>query len=315
MTRVFISYTAKNAADKQFAHELRNWLEQNGVSTWMDAYNIPPSSNWDAEIDRGLRHADVVLGIMSQASVERDNVKNEWIWAKNQGKLMLVQIQPCDPGHQFTRVQYIDFTGSVPDPYNRLLHAIRIAPVRGKSPPQKQQLSWLDTLKKAILGAPPRRVKPPNAKRGRGRGCIWLAIGLVLSMLLVCGVLYALAANYASYPDYYWDAAPTYRAPSTSNATTARDYLDLILSQGTATTPLANLYTCPHNADGVRTQAATMLTILNLAGVETYSFICTENGSSSVYCPITFTDSYGYSETMTLALGMHNGYVCDLSVY
>lgn len=70
-TNVFISYSRK---DKVFVERLKSDLEIAGIRVWMDVEQIAAGSNWQMEIERGLKQASVLLFVLSENSI-----KSEWI--------------------------------------------------------------------------------------------------------------------------------------------------------------------------------------------------------------------------------------------
>jgi len=75
MTDVFISYAHE---DTQFVDQLAEALHQNGVRFWRDKVDIAAGANWEITVDRALAEADVLLLILSPASMRSDPVKREW---------------------------------------------------------------------------------------------------------------------------------------------------------------------------------------------------------------------------------------------
>ena len=104
--QVFISYHRSNLA---VAERVRGHLAAHGVRTWMDRYDIPVGAYWPDEIDRGLVESGFVLGLLSPDSVESRNVKNEWDWALQNGKqLVLLKTRPCVIPHRYVSVNFIE---------------------------------------------------------------------------------------------------------------------------------------------------------------------------------------------------------------
>jgi len=61
------------------------------------------------EIDKGLDAADVVVGVLSENSMESGMVKNEWDYALvNKKPLIPVQLRTCKISHHYVRINYID---------------------------------------------------------------------------------------------------------------------------------------------------------------------------------------------------------------
>jgi tetratricopeptide (TPR) repeat protein len=109
--QVFISY---QRADEPFARQVRAYLADNGVRTWMDQYDIPVGAYWPDEIDKALAASDIIVGVLSSDSVESRNVKNEWDWAiLNEKPLLLLQYRPCSIPHRYVSINFID--ASQPD--------------------------------------------------------------------------------------------------------------------------------------------------------------------------------------------------------
>ena len=107
--QVFISY---QRTDELFARQVREHLVAHGVKTWMDQYDIAVGAYWPDEIDKGLAASDIVVGILSPDSVDSRNVKNEWDWAiQNDKRLLLIQVAPCLISHRYVSINFIDATG------------------------------------------------------------------------------------------------------------------------------------------------------------------------------------------------------------
>src|SRR4051812_813709 len=81
----------------------------------MDEYDIPVGAYWPDEIDKGLAASDIVVGVLSPDAVESRNVKNEWDWAiQNDKRLLLLQVQPCVVPHRYVSINFIDATSIDP---------------------------------------------------------------------------------------------------------------------------------------------------------------------------------------------------------
>jgi pimeloyl-ACP methyl ester carboxylesterase len=106
--QVFISY---HRADLAVAERLRAHLVANGVKTWMDHYDIPAGAYWPDEIDRGLNQSQLVVGLLSPDAVASRNVKNEWDWAlQNDKQLILLMTRPCVIPHRYVSINFLDAT-------------------------------------------------------------------------------------------------------------------------------------------------------------------------------------------------------------
>ncbi|RLD01257.1 MAG: hypothetical protein DRI46_04610 [Chloroflexi bacterium] len=66
MTDVFISYSRKDIAFARLLHEA---LIENGLETWIDWQDIPPSADWLAEVYEAIEGADAFVFIISETSL------------------------------------------------------------------------------------------------------------------------------------------------------------------------------------------------------------------------------------------------------
>ncbi|HYI14205.1 MAG TPA: TIR domain-containing protein, partial [Thermomicrobiales bacterium] len=126
--QVFISY---QRSDHAFARDVREHLAAAGVTTWMDQFDIAVGAYWTDEIDKGLAASDIVVGVLSPDAVESRNVKNEWDWAiQNDKPLLLLQYRPCVVPHRYVSINFIDATGADPSgAFDALLGTLGVAPV------------------------------------------------------------------------------------------------------------------------------------------------------------------------------------------
>jgi len=67
--RIFLSYGRRDA--KELANRLRKDLANNGYEVWQDTRRIKAGRRWDREIETALRHAQVVVAILSPHAVRR----------------------------------------------------------------------------------------------------------------------------------------------------------------------------------------------------------------------------------------------------
>jgi tetratricopeptide (TPR) repeat protein len=132
--RVFVSY---QRSDEPFARRVREHLVAAGVQTWMDAFDIPVGAYWPDEIDKGLAAADIVVGVLSPDAVKSRNVKNEWDWAiQNDRRLLLLQSRPCVIPHRYVSINFIDATADPAMALDALLQTlgVGVAPAPAASP-------------------------------------------------------------------------------------------------------------------------------------------------------------------------------------
>lgn len=113
--KVFISYAKE---DREQALKYYELFSNEGVTPWLDVKNILPGQNWEAEIDKGLREANVVVLLLSNNSVnKRGFVQRE----ANESIARLAYKKPTDiyviplilddctaPDYISGKVQYLD---------------------------------------------------------------------------------------------------------------------------------------------------------------------------------------------------------------
>jgi translation elongation factor EF-4 len=84
---VFVSYA--HNADSQFALMLVEDLKNGGAPAWLDQIDIPPGVEWDREVEHALNNCTHLLVILSPASVDSTNVRNEIHFALNKQKKII----------------------------------------------------------------------------------------------------------------------------------------------------------------------------------------------------------------------------------
>lgn len=128
--RVFISYKSQ---EREFAIALRERLHEWGYATWLDVEDIPAgttpdSKGWDDAIHNGMKACQVVVGVLSKASIASPNVRDEWGWAlTNKRRLFLLWLEDVpdeDIPPRYERIQRLDFRESRPRGFSRLRQAL-----------------------------------------------------------------------------------------------------------------------------------------------------------------------------------------------
>jgi WD40 repeat protein len=96
MSDVFISYSRKDIA---FARLLHSALKDNGLETWIDWQDIPPSADWLAEVYEAIEGSDSFIFIISPTSVDSEICSLEIAHAaKNNKRLIPIVIGDIDAG-------------------------------------------------------------------------------------------------------------------------------------------------------------------------------------------------------------------------
>jgi len=131
MSEVFVSYKRENLAA---VGRLVEALQAEGVGVWWDQ-DIAPNAAWEATIETALATAKLVIVAWSPAAVASENVKAEARWARQQGRLLQVFVEDCEPPLFFGERQGVDlarWSGAATDAVFRgVLAAVR----EGLAPP------------------------------------------------------------------------------------------------------------------------------------------------------------------------------------
>jgi TolB-like protein len=127
MSDVFVSYKRENLAA---VGRLVEALRAEGVGVWWDQ-DIPPSAAWEATIERELAAARLVIVAWSPAAVASENVKAEARRARQQGRLLQVFVEACEPPLFFGERQGVDlkaWSGAASEPaFRAVLDAVSAA--------------------------------------------------------------------------------------------------------------------------------------------------------------------------------------------
>jgi formylglycine-generating enzyme required for sulfatase activity len=116
----FISYSR---ADSGFALRLAKDLRSAGYDVWLDQLDIPTGARWDDAIEIALETCTTFMIILSPASMQSQNVKDEIGFAIDAGKNILpLKLKPGDIPLRLRRFQYVDFSGQS---YEKSLNEIK----------------------------------------------------------------------------------------------------------------------------------------------------------------------------------------------
>src|SRR5258708_32565419 len=86
MARLFISYSRK---DSNFARHLANELERLGAEIWIDLDDIQAGGKWGTAIQDGLKSSDLMLIIISPASMASTNAEDEPQYFRDQKRPLI----------------------------------------------------------------------------------------------------------------------------------------------------------------------------------------------------------------------------------
>jgi len=86
MSDIFISYSRKDIA---YARQLHTALEDNDFESWIDWQNIPPSTEWMAEVYIAIEEANTFIFILSESSTLSEVCKLEIEHARKNNKRII----------------------------------------------------------------------------------------------------------------------------------------------------------------------------------------------------------------------------------
>ncbi|MBA3867854.1 MAG: toll/interleukin-1 receptor domain-containing protein [Anaerolineae bacterium] len=141
---VFISYKREEEA---FARRLHDEVESWGFEPWLDVLNIQQGEEWDHAIHAGMRAAEIVIGVLTPASLTSKNVLDEWGYALSTDKrlflLWLQNVPELDIPPRYIRIQRIDCRRNLDDGIAILQRALQSA---AKIVPVPEPVDVADTL-------------------------------------------------------------------------------------------------------------------------------------------------------------------------
>lgn len=136
MTKLFLSYAR---ADLPRIQALIDRLKAAGHSVWVDVHDEVGGGQWRRQIVAAIEGSEVVLLVLSTASVASDNVRRELDIAVDAGKRIVplgldpVSI-PDEMKYQLTGIERVDFVASFDQGAHALLKLLG-TPARGPSEP------------------------------------------------------------------------------------------------------------------------------------------------------------------------------------
>lgn len=101
MVNIFISYSRK---DILFARLLTKALEGEGVDSWIDWDDIPPSMKWWKEIEKGIENSDIFVFLISRDSVSSKVCNQEIDHAAKNGKRLIPVVVRDTPTNKVPEV-------------------------------------------------------------------------------------------------------------------------------------------------------------------------------------------------------------------
>jgi len=123
---VFIAYSH---FDKELVRPVYRALQAAGFRTWLDEQNLVPGQLWHKEVDRAIRHTDVILLFLSSnTGLSRGFIAKEIETATRLASqaagpvLIPVRLDQIEPPLALRQIQWVDYF--TPDGLERLIEAI-----------------------------------------------------------------------------------------------------------------------------------------------------------------------------------------------
>jgi TIR domain-containing protein len=96
-----------------FVDDLTSRLEKEGYKVWLDYRTLVPGTPWKGQIDAGLNDSQVVLLVVSKASIASKYVELEWRHFLEMNKrLILLVFEAVDLPKELEVYEWVDFRGS-----------------------------------------------------------------------------------------------------------------------------------------------------------------------------------------------------------
>lgn len=148
--KVFLCHAS---TDKSKVRQLYIFLRDNGFDPWLDEEKLIPGHDWQLEIPKAVRAADVVVICLSRSSINKEGyVQKEISFAldvadeKPEGKIYLIpaRLEECEVPSRLSRWQWVDlFT---PDGGKKLLAALALRDGTVKNNQPNKKVNFADTF-------------------------------------------------------------------------------------------------------------------------------------------------------------------------
>src|SRR4051812_47055698 len=90
----FVSYARR---DQEFVRRLSDALQREGLKLWVDAEDIPTSTDWRSALARGIEGSRAVIVVLSPDAIASQQVGSELVAARECGK-RIIPVVHRDPG-------------------------------------------------------------------------------------------------------------------------------------------------------------------------------------------------------------------------
>ncbi|MDX2034668.1 MAG: toll/interleukin-1 receptor domain-containing protein [Blastocatellia bacterium] len=105
---IFMSYSRREVG---FIDDLTYRLEKEGYNVWLDYRSLVPGTPWANQIDKGVDEADVILLVVSKASIASQYVELEWrrVIAEEKKRIILLIFEAVDLPPELEKYEWVDF--------------------------------------------------------------------------------------------------------------------------------------------------------------------------------------------------------------
>lgn len=129
---VFMSYSRQEVG---FIDELAHRLENEGFKVWLDYRSLVPGTPWAEQIHRGVDDSEVILLVVSKASIASKYVEFEWqrVIEKEEKRIILLIFEAVDLPKVLEKYEWVDFRGKYEEGFAELVRQLR-APEQEEHP-------------------------------------------------------------------------------------------------------------------------------------------------------------------------------------
>ncbi|MBZ0302813.1 MAG: TIR domain-containing protein [Anaerolineae bacterium] len=108
MATIFVSYSR---SDADFVRRLVDHLKTRSIDYWLDVDHIQAGADWSDAVWGALQRCDLMLLVVSPASMASKEVSNEWKYYQNLGKPIIPALVNAATNihYQLVAMHYIDF--------------------------------------------------------------------------------------------------------------------------------------------------------------------------------------------------------------
>lgn len=120
---IFMSYSRREVS---FVNNLVDDLEDNGFDVWLDYRSLVPGTPWAGQINKGILESEVVLLVVSKASMASEYVELEWKQVLEVGKRVILLIfEAVDLPPELEKFEWVDFRGNYKKSLEELMRQVQ----------------------------------------------------------------------------------------------------------------------------------------------------------------------------------------------